>query len=38
MSRMLTRAERQTIRRLVNALCANFDREQGCKLLLFSIE
>ena len=25
-----TRTERQTIRRLVTALCANFDREQGC--------
>ena len=30
MSRKLTRTERQMIRKLVTALCANFDREQGC--------
>lgn len=30
MSRKLTHMERQMIRKLVTALCANFDREQGC--------
>lgn len=30
MSRELTREEKTAIRKLVTALCANYDREQGC--------